>query len=184
MSKALSDFLNYFNQEQSRYPWQLTTESAETIAERVEDELSQEEEADLQERSNRFFMSLDTLLGEAQKDIVTQTIDTLLSRLEQWLPRQQCLDVVKICQAKRLAAEEYRDQLALAIAELLPQWNGDDRAILMRNYAGAFRSGNSNARSLKLSSEKDWDAMSAVEQGQYLVAIADMVLTELNEIDA
>ena len=104
MSKALSDFLNYFNQEQSRYPWQLTTESAEAIAPRVKAELSQEEEADLQERSNRFLMNLDTLLGEAKENVAKQTMDTLLSRLEQWLPRQQCLDVVKICQAEACQA--------------------------------------------------------------------------------
>ena len=179
MSKALSDFLNYFDQDQHQYPWELTVE---TIAPEIKAELSEEETSDLQERSDRFFASLGTLLGTEQSIVNTQTIDVLLEHLSQLLPREQCLNVVKICQAKRVAAEEYREQLALAIADLLPHWNSDDRSILMRNYAGAFRSGGKTAN-LATNSEKAWDGMSAVEQGQYLVAIADMVLTELNRME-
>lgn len=179
MSKALRDFLNYFGQEQDPYPWALTTEA---IAPDLEMSLSPEEEADLDERSERFFASLETLSPSEPAKVTSKTLDNLLSRLSQWLPQDQCTNVVKICQAQCLVATEYRDQLALAIAELLPQWNSDDRQILMRNYAGAFRS-RTASRSLAPKADKVWDEMSAVEQGQYLVAIADVVLTELNELD-
>ena len=90
------------------------------------------------------------------------------------------IEMLKICQAKCRLAVDYPEQLTLAIADLLPQWNSDDRLILMRTYAGAFRGG---AQTQKLESGQDWEAMSAVEQGQYLVAIADFVLTELNNAE-
>lgn len=185
MSNALNDFLSYFEQDVSQnqppYPWALT---AEAIAPELESEIrvSPEEEADLNGRSERFFASLTTLVdAEAGRTIAT-TVDELLTRLSQWLPRERCLEIVKICQAKCLMATDYSEQLTLAIADLLPQWNSDDRQLLLRPYAVAFRS-RTEPRHLGPEADKVWDEMSVVEQGQYLVAIADFVLTELNNLD-
>ena len=96
---------------------------------------------------------------------------------------QQCLDILKICQGKQQLVSDVAGQLRLAIADLLPQWSGEDRAIFMRSYAGAFR-GSGEETLQQLTTEKVWNDMSAVEQAQYTVAIADFVLTELNRPEA
>ncbi|OKH12911.1 hypothetical protein NIES208_15565 [[Limnothrix rosea] IAM M-220] len=178
MSEAFKDFLNYFGSDQECYLWALKDGA---IAGDLETELAsitEEEQVDLQQRSQRFFESLDSLLG-SQREVVSTT---LLERLGGLLPRQQCLDILKICQEKRDLVTDYREQLSLAIADLLPQWHHEDRTILMRSYAGAFRGGSTANDSLP-GSDKNWDVMSPLEQAQRLVAIADFVLTELHTLD-
>ncbi len=178
MSEAFKDFLNYFGSDQERYGWQLKDGAIAVDFDVEQVSMTEAEELDLQNRSQRFFDSLDSLLTDA----ATTTQTTLLKRLDSLLPRQQCLDILKICQEKRDLVKDYREQLSSAIAELLPQWHDEDRTILMRSYAGAFRSGSSAEQSL-FKSEKAWEQMSSVEQAQYLVAIADFVLTELNSAE-
>ncbi|WP_041763314.1 hypothetical protein [[Leptolyngbya] sp. PCC 7376] len=179
MSEAFKDFLNYFEGDRQPYPWTLNSGAIADDLERELEPISEMEEADLANRSQRFFENLEPLIQNSQGSIET----TLFTRIGNFLPRQQCLDILKICQEKRDLAKDFSEQLQLAIADLLPQWNGEDRAILMRSYAGAFRGGVEMDSRKLTSSNKSWEAMSAVEQAQYVVAIADFVLTELNETD-
>ena len=179
MSEAFKDFLGYFEQDEQRYPWLLDNGAIADDVETDLEHLSAADATDLEQRSQRFFSSLDSLLEDKSSAIETK----LFARVGTYLPRQQCLDILKICQGKQQLVSDVAEQLRLAIADLLPQWSGEDRAIFVRSYAGAFRGGGDQTLQ-QLTTEKVWDEMSPLEQAQSTVAIADFVLTELNSMEA
>ena len=184
MSEAFEDFLNYFQTdgegEGLRYPWDLKDKAiAASLGEDLPP-IAATEAQELEARSQRFFEGLDNVFATGQTTTVTAN---LLERISRMLPRPQCLEILKVCQEKRDLMTDYPQQLTAVIAAVLPQWNGEDRAILMRSYAGAFRGG-AKVKVQDLNVAEDWEAMSALDQAKSLVAIADLVLTELQTADS
>ncbi len=65
------------------------------------------------------------------------------------------------------------DQLVNCVQDSLPQWDVEDLQVMARPYAYAMR-----GKEPELPEEKDWEALSEMEQGRLAMAIARWILTE------
>jgi hypothetical protein len=72
---------------------------------------------------------------------------------------------------------ELSDRLRCVLGDLLPQWSAADMDILLRSYGSALRGGASPG--LPDGAGQSWEELSPLVQAQYLVAIANFCLTEL-----
>lgn len=66
------------------------------------------------------------------------------------------------------------DQLVACVQDVLPQWDVEDLQVMARPYAYAMRS-----QEQKLPENVDWESLSEVEQGRLAMAIANWIMTEL-----
>lgn len=171
MSEVFVAFLNYLDQGEQAYPWQvLDSDFADTLADGADLPL---EMGELDGHSARFLAQLDQLFPEDLQ------FRMLHDRLGGWLPPELCQALVIACRTRLQEGLDLAMGLRRVLEELLPQWSPGDLDILLRSYGGALRGGMGSA--LPMGTAQSWAELSALAQAQYLAAIAHCYLTELTE---
>lgn len=154
------------------YPWNAA--AAEQYFDQLEAETPATELGEAE--AEQFFSKLDQLWEQQP------TADSIgLANLAEGLAAR-CISIPQAAlatlatQATALVGSQLSalDQLVACVQEVLPQWDVEDLQVMARPYAYAMRS-----QEQKLPENVDWESLSEVEQGRLAMAIANWIMTEL-----
>jgi hypothetical protein len=117
-------------------------------------------DAEVLDRSDRFFSSLGQLWGD--------DLATVLMRKFVTVPQAVLKAIALKAEKMSAASGELADQLITCVQEALPTWAEDDLRVFARPLAYAMRGQDEKAEA----SSKDWAGLSDVEQAKLTLAIA------------
>jgi hypothetical protein len=130
------------------------------------DELS---DADVVARSERFFDSMEQLWGD---DLATVLIRKFVT-----VPQAVLKAIAANAEKISVASGEMVDQLINCVQEALPNWAEDDLRVFARPLAYAMRGDAEKTEP----TDKDWAALSEVEQAKLTLAIAKYAIDHVAE---
>lgn len=133
------------------------------------------DEQEFSDRAQRFYAGLDQVF--APRLSVQRLTAQLLERFGTMLPLDQLEQIVVTYQQLEAQSLGKRDWIQRGLQVLLPQWLPEDLLLLQRPYSAAFR-GESSMPLLPIAAE-GWAGLSPLAQAQWVVAIAEVVVTEL-----
>jgi hypothetical protein len=169
--------------EDAAYPWDVTSAESEAYFLDLEENFPMQDVLDeeLQERSDAFYKNLDNLWVKHYNDdtnIVVRIQESLQQHFagrgvpQNWL-KSIAQKAVEVFESKQQAASE---QLVLCVSSLLPTWGTEDLINLARPYAYATKSKNEGQ-----TNNRQWTALSEIEQAKISLAIAHHALEELKK---
>ncbi|XGB42047.1 MAG: hypothetical protein LVS60_18050 [Nodosilinea sp. LVE1205-7] len=104
--------------------------------------------------------------------------ESLIRRFQERLPADLLQTLITTAMNVTHSGESRLQQLVSCVGAALPDWDVEDLRVLARPLAYAFRSGQ-ESQVLKASPGVDWQARSRVEQAKLGLAIAAILLDEL-----
>lgn len=168
--------------EDATYPWNPADAESEAYF------IEQEKQFDLQElldeelevKSLAFFSQLDRLFQNQDKQSHVQA--QLHASFAACIPQNWLDKIAQTASALFNSGASVADQLVECVQAVLPNWGEEDLLVLTRPYAYAMRGHETEKVEAVLTKvgDRDWTALSEVEQARVSIAIAQYALTQLN----
>ncbi|WP_341525692.1 hypothetical protein WKK05_24345 [Nostoc sp. UHCC 0302] len=176
------------------YPWNPADEESEAYFHDLEQQFGMQEllEDELTTRSQDFYSHLDTLWSRISNTVyyTDNTEQAIVLNLQETLHCNfaNCVPQVWLNAIAQKAAEIFAsrqsmgEQLVECVQSVLPTWGSDDLLVLARPFAYAMRSSEvQNVTSiLNNADNREWTALSEVEQAKVSLAIAYYAFNQLN----
>lgn len=185
--------------EDASYPWNPADRESEAYfcgleQQFLNDDLWEEEE--LTKRSQDFYSQLDTLWSEVSmnsdshinisQSVLTNLQDTLQAAFASVVPQSWLNMIAHKATEIFTSQQSIGEQLIQCVQDVLPTWGAEDLLVLARPYAYAMRSGESQNPQAVMSKfgNREWTALSEVEQAKISLAISYYALTQLNSFQS
>ncbi|OUL34519.1 hypothetical protein [Nostoc sp. 106C] len=185
--------------EDASYPWNPADAESEAYFDQLEQQFHSDDlwaEEEITRRSQDFYSQLDALWPETANasDSKTHSSRMMMENLQEalqaafasavpqgWLNRiaQKATEIF-------ISQQSIGEQLVQCVQDVLPTWGAEDLLVLARPYAYAMRSGepqNPQAVMTKFGN-REWTALSEVEQAKVSLAISYYALTQLNSFQS
>ncbi len=185
----LEDLLRY---DDASYPWNPADEESESYFVELEQQCLIQDVLDeeLTARSQTFYNQLDTLWSNHRQldnsTIIQTTVTTLKENLQtsfgSSIPSHWLNLIVRKAAEVFNHKQSISEQLIDCAQSVLPTWGIEDLLVLARPYAYAMRSGETQNLESVLNNvdDREWTALSEIEQAKATVAIAYYTLNLLN----
>ncbi|NEU77303.1 hypothetical protein PI95_033685 [Hassallia byssoidea VB512170] len=184
--------------EDATYPWNPADEESEIYFRELEEQFAQDlTDEELTTHSQAFYGKLDTLWSEISDSTHynDNTIHVTLANLQKTLHSafaasvpQSWLNAIAQKASEMLnTSRSIGDQLLVeCVQTVLPSWETEDLLVLARPYAYAMRGSEpQNAEStITEISNREWTALSQIEQAKVSLAIAHYAFTQLNNFQS
>jgi hypothetical protein len=184
--------------EDATYPWNPGDEESEAYFQELEQQFGMQDllDEELTTRSQDFYSHLDTLWSgitstpeyndNQQHSVVLNLQETLRTTFSACVP-QALLNTIATKATEIFAAHQLiSEQLVQCVQTVLPTWETEDLLVLARPFAYAMRSSESQNAASALSNlnNREWTALSEVEQAKITLAIASYAFIELNKSES
>lgn len=155
-------------QQERVYPWNPTAESFTDLDQSMDWEVAPG-------AASSFFANLDQQwqqIAPSPLSVLVQSLSARFANLPQFNLEAMAHRASEMAQSQLSRL----DQLVGCAQELVPVWAVEDFQVVARPYASAMRGGSPD-----LPATADWDALSDLERSRIAVAIAHMMLKELQQ---
>lgn len=184
--------------EDATYPWNPGDEESEAYFQELEQQLGMQDllDEELTTRSQDFYSHLDTLWSgitstpeyndNQQHSVVLNLQEALRTTFSACVP-QALLNTLATKATEIFAVRQLiSEQLVQCVQTVLPTWETEDLLVLARPFAYAMRSSESQNAASALSNlnNREWTALSEVEQAKITLAIASYAFIELNKSES
>jgi len=183
--------------EDGTYPWNPVDEESEIYFRQLEEQFAQDlTDEELTSHSQAFYGKLDTLWSEISDcpHYKCNTNNTTLANLQETLHSAFAASVPQswlnaIAQKASEMFDTRRsigEQLVECVEAMLPSWGTEDLLVLARPFAYAMRGSEpENAKSpITEINNREWAALSQIEQAKVSLAIAHYAFTQLNQLES
>jgi len=179
--------------DDATYPWNPADEESETYFLQLEQQFLMQDvlEEELTPRSHAFYNQLDELWSNYKQDNCS-TRQSVVTTLQQSLQNSFGLSIPSnwLNAIVHKAAEIFNpkqsmsDQLIECVQSVLPTWGSEDLLVLARPFAYAMRSSEPQNLETVLNNvdNREWIALSEIEQAKASLAIAYYTLSELKNL--
>lgn len=181
--------------EDNTYPWNPADEYSEEYFCEIEKQFAMQDVLDeeITERSRSFYNQLDNLWSQnfntsyykcsTKASVVTNLKESLLSAFAAQIPQEWLEKIALEATNTFKSRESFGEQLVKCVQAVLPQWATEDLNVMARPYAFAMRDGEtpSTKSALKSLKERNWSALSEVEQARVSLMVAYQALQELKD---
>lgn len=152
------------------YPW-TPAEADEFFASLEHNLLDGLDDQEVSDRSQAFFQKLDQLWDPSLQVRLSRKFVTVPQTVLAAIAQQ----AITLIHQSNQVADQLADQLVNCVQTVLPQWAAEDLYVFARPVAYAMR-GDEGALDL---SQRDWQALSEVEQAKLTLAIAKYALQQV-----
>ncbi|MBW4608996.1 MAG: hypothetical protein KME22_17760 [Hassallia sp. WJT32-NPBG1] len=179
--------------EDATYPWNPADEESEMYFQELEEQFAQDlTDEELTTGSQAFYEKLDTLWSEISEcsHYKCNTKESALGNLQKTLHSAFAASVPQswLNAIAHTASEMFDtnraigEQLVECVQAVLPNWGTEDLLVLARPFAYAMRGSEpQNAEStITEIDNREWTALSQIEQAKVSLAIAHYAFTQLN----
>ncbi len=181
--------------EDATYPWNLADEESESYFR----ELEQQFAADLLDEeltsSQAFYSQLDTLWSEIShcSHYKCNTMNATLANLQESLhsafagsvPQGWLNAIAQKASEIFFSEQSIGDQLVECVQSVLPTWGSEDLLVLARPFGYAMRGSEpQNVAAISNIDNREWTALSQIEQAKVSLAIAYYAFTQLNSFQS
>lgn len=184
--------------EDATYPWNPADEGSESYFRELEEQFAQDlTDEELTTHSQAFYGKLDTLWSEISESLHYKgnTTNLSLANLQETLHSafaasvpQSWLNVIAQKASEMFdTRRSIGEQLVECVQAMLPSWGTEDLYVLARPFAYAMRGSEpQNAASTTISdiNNREWTALSQIEQAKVSLAIAHYAFTQLNQFES
>ncbi len=181
--------------EDNTYPWNPADEYSEEYFSEIEKQFVMQDVLDeeITERSRSFYNRLDNLWSQnfntsyykcnTKSSVAINLKESLLSAFATQIPQEWLEKIALEATNTFKSRESLGEQLVKCVQAVLPQWATEDLNVMARPYAFAMRDGKtpSTKSALKSLKERNWSALSEVEQARVSLMVAYQALQELQE---
>ncbi|MBW4644224.1 MAG: hypothetical protein KME23_14775 [Goleter apudmare HA4340-LM2] len=185
------DFLaGLLEPEDENYPWNPADEESEAYFRELEQQfiLDDSLEAELTTRSQTFYSQLNNLWSgfTTGQSVVASIQETLQTTFAAGVPQSWLNAIAEKATEIFSTQASIGEQLVQCVQAVLPAWEVEDLLVLARPYAYAMRSNESqNATSVMNNlGNRDWAALSEIEQAKVSLAISYYALAQLNNSES
>lgn len=185
------DFLaGLLEAEDETYPWNPADEASEAYFLELEQQfiLDDELESELAARSQSFYNQLNNLWAEfaPNQSLVDNIQETLKTTFASGVPQSWLNAIAQKATEIFSTQASMGEQLVQCVQAVLPTWEVEDILVLARPYAYAMRSCEpQNVTSVVQNLEnRDWTALSEIEQAKVSLAISYCALQQLNNSES
>ncbi|MGI2905578.1 hypothetical protein [Tolypothrix sp. VBCCA 56010] len=183
--------------EDATYPWNPADEESEIYFRELEEQFAQDlTDEELTTHSQAFYGKLDTLWSEISdsthyndntKNVTLANLQkTLHSAFAASVPQSWLNAIAQKASEILNTSRSIGDQLLVeCVQTVLPSWETEDLLVLARPYASAMR-GNEpqNADTITEINNREWTALSQIEQAKVSLAIAHYAFTQLDNFQS
>jgi hypothetical protein len=176
------------------YPWNPADEKSEAYFSELEEQFMIDDslEAEITTRSQTFYTQLDTLWSGYTSDsdneshpsqsVVANIQETLQTAFASGVPQNWLNAIAQKATEIFSTQQSIGEQLVQCVQTVLPTWQVEDLLVLARPYAYAMRSSEPQTLATVINNvpNRDWAALSEIEQAKVSLAISYYALTQLN----
>lgn len=184
--------------EDATYPWNPVDEESESYFRELEEQFAQDlTDEELTTGSQAFYGKVDTLWSEISECshykcntnhvTLAHLQETLHSAFAASVPQSWLNAIAQIASEMFDTRQSIGEQLVECVQAMLPSWGTEDLLVLARPYAYAMRGSEpQNAASTTISDieNREWTALSQIEQAKVSLAIAHYAFTQLNQFES
>jgi hypothetical protein len=182
--------------EDATYPWNPADEESEIYFRELEEQFAQDlTDEELTTRSQAFYGKLDTLWSEisscshykcnTKNATLANLQETLHSAFAASVPQSWLNAIAQKASEMLNTSRSIGDQLVECVQAVLPSWETEDLLVLARPYAYAMRGSEpQNADTITEINNREWTALSQIEQAKVSLAIAHYAFTQLNGLES
>ncbi|GAX39111.1 hypothetical protein NIES4075_00620 [Tolypothrix sp. NIES-4075] len=183
--------------EDATYPWNPADEESEIYFRELEEQFAQDlTDEELTTHSQAFYGKLDTLWSEISdcshykcntKNVTLANLQkTLHSAFAASVPQSWLNAIAQKASEMLNTTRSIGDQLLVeCVQTVLPSWETEDLLVLARPYASAMRGSEpQNPDTIMEINNREWRALSQIEQAKVSLAIAHYAFTQLNEFES
>jgi hypothetical protein len=185
--------------EDASYPWNPADEESEAYFGELEQQFISDDlwaEEELTRRSQDFYSQLDTLWPETAiaSDSKSHISQMMMANLQEALeaafasavPQGWLNKIAHKATEIFISQQSIGEQLVQCVQDVLPTWGAEDLLVLARPYAYAMRSGEPQCPKTVISKfgDREWTALSEVEQAKISLAISYYALIQLNSFQS
>lgn len=183
--------------EDATYPWNPADEESEIYFQELEEQFAQDlTDEDLITHSQAFYGKLDTLWSEisecshykcnTEKLSLANLQETLHSAFAASVPESWLNAIAQKASEMFDTRRSIGEQLVECVQAMLPSWGTEDLLVLARPFAYAMRGSESENKASTTISDienREWTALSQIEQAKVSLAIAHYAFTQLNQFE-
>jgi hypothetical protein len=176
------------------YPWNPGDEESEAYFSELEEQFIIDDSLaeEITTRSQSFYTQLDTLWSEypsaaddkshPSQSVVANIQETLQTAFASGVPQSWLNAIAQKATEIFSTQQSIGEQLVECVQTVLPTWQVEDLLVLARPYAYAMRSSEPQtlATIINKVGNRDWVALSEIEQAKVSLAISYYALTQLN----
>jgi hypothetical protein len=180
--------------EDNTYPWNPIDQESDAYYQELEQQFLTSDVLDeeLTTRSQSFYDQLDTLWSEScpslcyndttESPVAANLQKTLQAHLALAIPQGLLKAIAQKATEIFSTQQTMGEQMIQCVQAVLPTWGAEDLFVLARPYAYAMRSSEPQNLETVLGKvdNRDWNALSEIEQAKVSLAIAYYALSELN----
>jgi hypothetical protein len=184
--------------EDATYPWNPADEESEIYFRELEEQFAQDfTDEELTSHSEAFYGKLDTLWSEisecshykcnTEKITLANLQKTLHSAFAASVPQSWLNAIAQKASEMLNTSRKIGDKLLVeCVQAVLPSWETEDLLVLARPYAYAMRGREpQNAESTIMEiNNREWTALSQIEQAKVSLAIAHYAFTQLDNLQS
>lgn len=183
--------------EDATYPWNPADEESESYFQELEQHFAQDlTDEELTTHSHAFYGKLDTLWSKisdsyytdkTKKITLTNLQETLHSAFAASVPQSWLNAIAQKASEMFDTRRSIGEQLVECVQAMLPSWGTEDLCVLARPFAYAMRGSEpQNAASTTIGhiENREWTALSQIEQAKVSLAIAHYAFTQLNQFES
>lgn len=184
--------------EDATYPWNPADEESEIYFRQLEEQFAQDlTDEEFTTSSEAFYGKLDTLWSEISEYSyykcntnnlsLANLQETLHSAFAASVPQSWLNAIAQKASEMFDTRRSIGEQLVECVQAMLPSWGTEDLYVLARPFAYAMRgSFIENAASTTISDieNREWTALSQIEQAKVSLAIAHYAFTQLNQFES
>lgn len=185
--------------EDASYPWNPADQESEAYFCALEQQFLSDDlwaEEELTKRSQDFYSQLDALWPETAiaadaKNHLSQMMmanlkEALQAAFASLVPQNWLNTIAQNATEIFISQQSIGEQLVQCVQDVLPTWGAEDLLVLARPYAYAMRSSEPQSPQAVMSKfgNREWTALSEVEQAKISLAISYYALTQLNSFQS
>ncbi len=183
--------------EDATYPWNPADEESEIYFQELEEQFAQNlTDEELTTHSQAFYGKLDTLWSEiselshykcnTKNAALANLQETLHSAFAATVPQSWLNAIAHTASEMFDTRRAIGEQLVECVQAVLPSWGTEDLLVLARPFAYAMRGSEpQNAEStITEINNREWAALSQIEQAKVSLAIAHYAFTQLNGFES